>query len=309
MDMKSMVLLAVAQTAKGTAGTPVPGTHAILCKGLVPTPIKGQFVERNLITGSEGNQGGIFTGEHRQFEFEVELAGSGAAGTAPKYGPLLTGCAMNETITVSTSVVYQPVKGVGKYMTLAIFLEGVQFLMTDALGTVRFELNAAQIPVMKFTFIGKYSAPTDAGVPAGVVFTGFQKPLVVGDTNTDVFTLGGLNLVVESFGLDLANQVAWRELIGDSGARKTDRKATASAVFEMTDVATRNWAESVRTGAEMALAITHGLTAGNIVQLACPKLEFNAEPSISDGQGTAMLNGSFAVKPNTGNDEVVLTIR
>ena len=309
MDMKSMVLLAVAQTAKGTAGTPAPGTNAILCKGLSPSPIKGSFVERGLITGYEGNQGGIFTGEHRQFEFEVELAGSGTAGTVPKFGPLLEGACLTQTVTAGVSVAYQPVKGVNKYLTLAVFLEGTRFLMTDAVGTVSFTLNAAQIPVMKFTFIGKYSAPTDAGAPTGMVYTGFVKPVVVGDTNTDVFTLGGQNLVVDQFSLDLANQVKWRDLINDSGAKKTDRKSTASAVFEMTDVATRNWAEAVRTGTEMALAITHGLTAGNIVQIACPKLEFNAEPSISDADGVAMLNASFAVKPNTGYDEVVLTFK
>lgn len=309
MDMKSLVLLAVAQTAKGTPGTPVPGTNAILCKGFVPTPIKGNFVPRNLITGYEGNQGGIFAGEHRVFEFEVELAGSGTAGTAPKFGPLLEGSCMAATVTAGTSVVYAPVKGVNKYLTLHGFLEGVKFVLTDAVGTVTFTLNAGQIPVMKFTFMGKYSAPTDAGAPTGMVYTGFTKPLIVGDTNTDVFTLGGLNLVVDTFGLDLGNKVAWKDFINDSGARKNNRESTASAVFEMTDVATKNWAESVRTGEEMALAITHGLTAGNIVQLACPKLEFNAEPSISDAEGTAMLNASFAAKPSTGYDEVVLTIK
>lgn len=309
MDMKSIVLLAAAQTAKGTPATPVPGTNAILCKGFVPSPIKGSFVQRNLITGYEGNQGGIFTGEHRVFEFEVELAGSGTAGTAPKYGLLLEGACMAATVTPGTSVVYQPVKGVNKYMTLHGYLEGVRFVLTDAVGTVTFSLNASQIPVMKYTFIGKYSAPTDAGAPTGMVYTGFTEPLVVGDTNTDVFTLGGLNLVVDTFGFDLGNKVAWKDFINDSGVRKNNRESTANAVFEMTDVATKNWAETVRLGTEMALAITHGLTAGNIVQLACPKLEFNAEPSISDADGTAMLNASFAVKPNTGYDEVVLTVR
>ena len=309
MDMKSIVLLAAAQTAKGAAATPVPGTNAILCKGFVPTPIKGSFVQRNLITGYEGNQGGIFTGEHRVFELEVELAGAGAAGTVPKYGPLLEGSCMAATVTAGTSVVYAPVKGVNKYLTLHGFVEGTRFVLTDAVGTVTFTLNASQIPVMKFTFMGKYSAPTDAGAPTGMVYTGFVKPVVVGDTNTDVFTLGGLGLVVDTFGLDLGNKVAWRDFINDSGARKNNRETTANAVFEMTNVATKNWAESVRTGEEMALAITHGVTAGNIVQLACPKLEFNAEPSLSDADGVVMLNASFAVKPNTGYDEVVLTVK
>ena len=46
MNMSNMVLLAMKQTAKGTPAAPVPGTHAILCRGLTPQPIKGKFVER-----------------------------------------------------------------------------------------------------------------------------------------------------------------------------------------------------------------------------------------------------------------------
>ena len=61
MNMSNMVLLAMKQTAKGTPAAPVPGTHAILCRGLTPQPIKGKFVERNLIRGSKGNQGALFT--------------------------------------------------------------------------------------------------------------------------------------------------------------------------------------------------------------------------------------------------------
>lgn len=308
MNMKSLVLLAKDQTAKGTPATLAAGSNAILCKGFMPSLISGSVVARDLIRGAKGNYGGIFAGEHRVFEFEVELAGSGTAGTAPKWDPLLLGCAFSSTVTAGTSVVYAPTAGVGKYLTLHGYLEGVKFVLTDALGTVSFALNSGQIPTMKFKFIGKYEAPTDAGAPSGVSFTGWQTPVIVGDTNTNVFTLGGLSLVVDQFGLDVANQVDWKDLINDSGARNTDRKPTANATFEMTDVATKNWAESVRTGAEMALAITHGLTAGNIVSLACPKLSFNAAPNISDSNGTAMLGANFDVKPNAGNDELVLTL-
>lgn len=309
LSMKNLALLAMTQTAKGTPASPVPGTHAILCKAFSPVPIKGTFVDRNLVQGAKGNYGKLFGGEYRTLEIEVELAGSGAAGTAPKYAPLLKGCAMNETLTATVSAVYQPVAGVGSYLTLDAFMEGVRFRMTDALGTVSFALNAAQIPVMKFSFTGQYVAMTDAGAPTGLVYTGFVKPLLVGGANTSAFTLAGLNLVTDQFGLDLANQVSWKNLINDSGARNDDRKPTASATFEMTTVATKNWAASVQTGEEMALAITHGTQAGNIVQIACPKLAFASEPSLSDSNGTAMMQASFDVKPNAGNDELVLTIR
>lgn len=307
LSMKNLVLLAMKQTALGTAAAPVPGTNAILCRGLTPQPIKGKFVERNLIRGAKGNYGAIMAGEHRQFEFEVELAGSGAAGTAPKFAPLLLGCDFAETLTASTSAAYQPHGAEGDYITLFAYLDGMLFKLTDAKGTVSFTLNAEEIPVMKFTYIGKYETPTDALFPTGIVFTGFQKPVTVGDTNTATFSIAGLDLVTQSFSLDMSNQVAWRDLINRSGVRSPDRKPTASAVFEMTKVATKNWAEDVRLGTEMALSIVHGTVAGNTVAIAAPKLQFNQEPSLSDADSVAMLNASFAVMPDAGNDEVVLT--
>ena len=147
----------------------------------------------------------------------------------------------------------------------------------------------------------------DAAFPTGIVFTGFQKPLTVGDTNTATFTIAGLDLVTKSFSVDLANQVAWSDLINDSGVRSPDRKPSASAVFEMTKVATKNWAEDVRLGTEMPLSVVHGLVAGNVVGITAPKLQFNQEPSLNDDGRKAMLNANFAVMPNAGNDELVLT--
>lgn len=307
LNMKTMVLLAVAQVAKGTPGTPVPGTNAILCRGLVPTPIKGKFVERNLIRGAKGNYGALFAGAHRTFEFEVELAGSGTAGAAPKFSPLLLGCGMAETLSVGVSAVYAMTAAIGTYLTLWAYLDGLLFKMTDAIGTVSFGVNAEEIPVMKFTYTGAYEAMTDAIFPTGIVFTGFTKPLTVGKVNTPTFTVDAISLVMKSFSLDIANQVFWKDWVGDSGAKSPDRKPTASTVVELTSVATKAWGEAVRLGTEMPLALEHGTVAGNICEIAAPKLQINAEPSITDDNGTACLNMSFAVMPNAGNDEVVLT--
>ena len=81
----------------------------------------------------------------------------------------------------------------------------------------------------------------------------------------------------------------------------------ASAVFEMTKVATKNWAGDVLAGTLMPLAIVHGVTPGNIVTIEAPKLQFNQEPSLNDDDKTAMLSANFAVMPDAGNDELVLT--
>jgi hypothetical protein len=51
----------------------------------------------------------IPTLEEGVVEFDVDLVGSGTAGTAPAWGPLIQACAFAEVIVASTSVTYNPV--------------------------------------------------------------------------------------------------------------------------------------------------------------------------------------------------------
>ncbi len=310
-SMKKLVLLAVAQSAKGTPGTPTPGANAMLVNGFTPSPIDGKFVERKIIRGAKGNYGGLFAGENCALEFEVEWAGSGAAGTAPKFALLNMACGMAETLTASTSAVYQVAAAVAAtaYLTFYAYLDGVMFKITDAIGTKSWTVNSEEIPVQKFSFIGKYWPMTDVAFPTGISFTGFTDPLTVGAVNTPIFTLGGNSLVTKSFGMDLGNQLAWKNWIGEAGAKSPDRKPTASAVFELPTVALQNWGEALRLGTELALVLEHGTVAGNICRLAAPKLQLSAKPTISDDGGTALISCSFAVKPNAGNDELVETFK
>lgn len=308
-DMKTLVLLAMAQTAFGTPAAPVAATNAILCRGFTPQPIKAKYIDRALINGMKGSQGKIAAGEHIVFEFEVEFACSGTAGTAPKWSPLHLGCNHAETVTAVTSTAYAlSGEDDGTYLTFLADLDGLQFKMTDARGSVSYALNSEDIPVMKYTFTGKYWPMTDTSFPTGISFTGYTKPLTVGAINTPTFTLGGVSLTVKTFSLDIGNQVVWKDWIGRAKATSNDRQAKANAVFELTTVAAKNWAEAARLGDDLALNIVHGINAGNIATLAAPKLQINADPSITDDSGTALISLSFDVKPSAGNDEVVLTL-
>ena len=309
LNMANMALLVKTQTVLGTPVVPAPGANAMLVRAMTPALLKGKYVERNLVRGAKGNYGSIVAGVYRSFEFEVELSASGVAGTAPKIGPLLMACNMSETVTAATSVVYQPIAGQALPVTMYGYLDGVMFQMSDARGTVSFSMNAEEIPVAKFNFIGKYHPMTDVAFPTGLDFSGFKKPLTVGFVNTPTYTVHGLAVVMQQFSLDLANELVWRDLVGFAGARVPDRKPKLSTVFELTNVATRNWGESVRLGTEGAVSLVHGVTAGSIVQFDLPVTAFDSDPTISDLDKVAMLNGSLAVMPNTGNDELVLTFK
>jgi hypothetical protein len=307
--MKNMVLLAKQEVTTGVDPVPTPAANAILVRGFTPQLINAEFVERSNIRGYKGNFGKLAVGVHRMFEFEVELAGSGTAGTAPKWAPLLMASGFSETVTALTSAVYAPVSSGEPTVTMYGYLDGVLFKLTAAKGTVSFEANSKAIPVMKFKFLGEYSTPTDTLFPTGIVFSGFQKPLTVGKVNTPTFTMHGLAGVCQNLGFDIANALIYRDLINASGARSPDRSPTGSATIELPTVAAANFAEITRLGTEGALQLVHGTTAGNIIQIDCPKTQIVSPPTISNDNEIAMLGLQFSVNPNTGNDEFVLTVK
>lgn len=308
-SMKNMLLLAKKHVTAGVDPVPTPAANAILVSAMTPQLINADFVERNLINGSKGTLGKLVVGVHRMFEFEVELAGSGAAGTAPKWGPLLEACGFSETLLASTSATYAPVSSGEPSVAMYGYLDGVLFKILDAKGTVSFELNAKQIPKMKFKFIGEYQIATDVVFPTTQVFTGFQKPVTVGKINTPTFTAFGYSAVCENLGFDVANALVYRDLIGASGAYSSDRQPGGSATLELPTVAAANFGEITRLGTESALQLVHGVTAGNICQFDMPKVQVSGAPSINNSNEISMLTVPFSINKTVANDELILTVK
>ncbi len=309
MLMRKMLVLAVAQAGLGVAGVPTPADNAIQVRTATPSLLNAEYVKRPLIRGYKGNQGTFTVAEHRVIEFETELAPSGAAGTAPPISPLLLGCAFAETVTPATDAVYELHSNDATYLTLWCYLDQVLFKIEDAWGTVSAELNPKGIPVLKWRFMGKWIAVADENVPAGADFTAFIKPKPVSKTNTPTFTVHGVAVKASAFSWDLANKLEWRALINDESVDSADREPTARVTFELTTVAAKDWAETVRANTEAAIQMIHGVGAGNIVQMDMPKFQFTADPTITDVGGRAFLSGQGSLNPNAGDDELVLTFK
>lgn len=307
-SMKQMLLLAKAQTAAGDPAEPTASANAILCRALAPEPITAEQVSRDLIRPYKGNSGKLVSGEHRKLTCEVELAGGGTAGEAPAWGPLLLACGFSETITAGTDVQYALVGEGEPLLTLHGWLDGTLFKLTDAKGTVSFELNPKAIPVLKFEFIGAYSKPEEGAMPAGVDYSAFMQPKVVGKTNTPTLSIFGHSACTSAFSINLANQLAWRELINCAGAVSPDRQPTGSITMEFPKATTKDWTEIVRSGERGAANIVHGVDPGNIIELQMP----NIQPgpfTLQDDAGVAMMTMPFDLVPVLGNDELTVIVR
>jgi hypothetical protein len=309
LSTRKDVVLAKLEGTYGTDPTPTGAANAILVSNLQISPLQMTPVERGLIREWFGNSESIPGQIFGEVSFEVEIQGSGTAGTATAYGPLLQACGLVETDGAS-DVQYDPTssEALMKSVTIFFYRDGVLHEMNGARGSVSLSFVNQQIPKYRFRFQGQYVRPVDAA-PTGVSYTAFKTPAIVNATNTTPFTLHSISPVVASLEIDLANNLVYRDYIG--GSKKvliTDRKPTGRIVMEAALMATKNWFQSIETAATGALQVQQGQSAGYIVVVDAPSVQL-INPSYSDSDGIAMLEMDLIFNPTTGNNEIKITTK
>lgn len=306
--MKKMAVLAALQTARGTAAAVTPASNAMAAHGIEPKAINVNQVERPVLKGYLGADATLPTSPHSEVSFSVELAGSGAAGTAPAFAPLLRMCGFSETLTAANKAEYLPHSDEVEVGTIHVAVDGLLHKMTDCLGSVSFEVSPGAIPMMSFRFIGEYHAPTDTPLPSAANYSAFTDPVPVGRIHTDSLTVFGHSSCVSAFSFDTGAEVEYTDYINCGGSRYKDRAPSGSVTVEAKAAAAVSWPEVVRTGQTGALALVHGKAAGNIVQVDLPKIQIK-EHSYTDQGGMVYEQLPFVVLPVVGNDEIKLTFR
>ena len=105
---RKRVILIEAESSYGTDPTPA-ATDVVLVRDLSITPQSSDVVNRDVVRPYLGASEQLLANTRVECTFSVELAGSGTAGTAPRYGSALKACGFSETVASGTSVTYAPV--------------------------------------------------------------------------------------------------------------------------------------------------------------------------------------------------------
>ncbi|PZO64604.1 MAG: hypothetical protein DI498_10985 [Paracoccus denitrificans] len=300
-----LAILHKLETTYGVSAAPA-AANALLVTNPQMTPLEGEEVSRDLLLPYLGNQGVILTGKYASIEFDVEIAGAGTAGTAPKYGSLLRICGMAEVVQAGTSVTYSIVEDAQESGTLFFNQDGVQHIMLGCRGTVTANFAPKQIPKYRFKLTGLLGTVTDAPLPL-VSQAGWTAPVESSSANTTL-TLHGIPSVAESLSLDLGNTVTPRFLIGSEGIIISDRKSTGNAVLEARLVQEADWFGKAISRTRGALSLTHGKTAGNIVQFSAPAVEIG-KPNQGETDKIVNLTLPLSLCPVTGRDELSIVVK
>lgn len=304
---KSKTILAKIETVYGTDPTPTGAANAILAMDVSFNPQEGEVIQRNIERTQFSAAPFVIQGIRSQITFSVDLVGSGAAGTAPKWGPLMRACAVAETITAATKVEYTPITDNAESITLYFDLDGIKSKMIGCRGTAVVRLGVNGNPVIVFTFTGLYTTPTDAAKPTPD-YTGWQAPQAASKLNTPTFTIGGTAMVGRDYELDLAVAVEPRILIGYEGILITGRDERLRLTVEAVAMSVYNPAAIAAAGTQQAVQIVHGTLAGKIVTIDTAQAQQLPLPQIQQQQGIAEWQLSFVPQPSAGNDQWKITL-
>lgn len=295
---------------EGTYGTdPVPvGTDAILVSKLDIQPLQLELKDRELILAYLGNTEKVVGQRLVGISFDVEIAGSGAAGTAPQWSALMQSCGFNETIVAATSVTYAPISSAFKGVTLYYFADGVRHKVTGCRGTWSMALEVGEIPKISFEYTGIFNAPTDETPPA-LTFSNQADPVVVNSANTTPLQVHGFAACLSAFSLDLSNETPFRQLAGcTQQIMITDRAPEGEVTIEAPTIAGKNFFSAASGQTLDQFSWTHGTTAGNIVTFTAPTCNLGA-PEYEDSDGIIMLKLPFMPVPTAaGDDEFTLAL-
>lgn len=302
---RKLAILHKIETTYGISAAPI-AANAIVGTNVTFTPMEGEEVSRDLLLPYLGNQGVVLAGLHAKLEFEVEMAGAGAAGSAPKYASLLRACGFAETLAVGVSASYSIVEDGVESSTLFFEIDGVRHIMLGSRGAMSLSVSPKGIPRYRFTLTGLLGTITDQALTA-VTMAGWETPLVASSANTTM-SLHGWSAIAESLSIDLGNVVTPRFLIGSESVIISDRKATGQAVVEAKSLATIDWFEIALDRTRGALSLVHGKTAGNIVEITAPAVEIG---KVTQGQTNGILNYSLPLSfcPVNGLDELLIVVR
>lgn len=237
----------------------------------------------------------------------LEMAGAGAAGTIPKWGLDLRVCGFSETQNVGTDVQYSPVSAAFDSMTAYWNNDGQRVRFNGARGSARFEFMNGQVPKLRVAHVGLALAPDDSAMPAAD-FTGWTDPAIVNKVNETTLTLHGYACALASLEIDMNNVVAYRDWANAKDVQITNRAPTGTVTIEAPTIAQKNYFSAISGATLAALQVIHGVGAGNIVQLDAPKVQLS-NPRYGESQGLTTLTMDLTLHPNTGNDEVKITVK
>lgn len=302
------VILVKKESSYGADSAP-DATNAILTRNFQSNPVQVDRLERNLDVPTRGVSKAAVSGRRGSSSYEVEMAGSGAAGTAPAWMELLEGCGMGAPTLTATTKAEQKFGAVGtplSSLTEWHWKDNQKRVKNGVRGTFGMTWTANAYPFLRLNWLGLIpAAPVVQATPLVPDFTAWQDPVELNIDNS-VFTLDGYAAPLRELTIDAEANVALRSLVGQRYINKANHALNFRAVVEAPDIGTKNFWSML--GSLVPMHVANGIGAGNIVQLDSANAQILAIEEAEEDD-VLMLNITGQLVVVAGSDDLLITAK
>lgn len=276
--------LAKIEGTYGTDSVPIAGANAIRMMNGKVSLFEGEVLEREELNTDMGHAEKDLVGRHCIFEFDVELASSGALGTAPVYGPLLRACALAELITADTSVAYTPVNTSHESVSIYWWQGTNKTAFLGARGEVELIFEKNRKAKMHFRLMGIFASEGTVAFPTPTL-TSWRRAPYVTKANVPICAIDSYGVAANSLKIRTGNAMRYLERINRLEIPIDDRKPNWEAVIEDVLISTKNFRAMVN-GTGVPLAFEFGLGVGNVLAFYAPLCQIQPFSEGADGVDT-----------------------
>jgi len=211
---------------------------------------------------------------------------------------------------------YTPISDAFESLTLVLFYEELRFLVTGARGTWTASGEADAFAFFEFTFTGDFFDPTDATQPTDAIFeqtlpaqVELQNVRALGGDDFDPAAQDEFNLCIQSFEIDIANQVVARECTNDpnslAGAIIVSRNPTASFNPEATPEGEHPFWGLLSSADRIVWGLRVGSEQGNVVDFQALHAQYTGISQANRNEIRAYdVTLRLAEASSAGNDEI-----
>lgn len=303
---KKAVLLKI-DAVYETDPVPTGAANWFEARNVALTQVDAELVDRNIDQEYFGHAGKVIANTWSKLSFDIALAGSGTAGTAPKWAPMVLACGFAETLVAVTSATYNLVSAAFPSCTAYLNIDGTLHKFIGCRGELKVKLDAGGIPVLSVDLTSKYTAPAASAMFTPITKTGWTTEKAVNSTNTGKVTINAVDLAFKTFEYATGNNIVKLSLPGPQREVViTDRKPTASITVLAPALGTFDPYALQQARTNVALSNIHETTAGAIVTTAL-KVIIN---DVKETEVERMLAYNLTMEPtptSAGNDEITIT--
>ena len=303
------------ETTQGTAIALTTTDYLLVNKAEInPVP---EFIERPFKRASLDGLANVLGKLYVEVDLEIEVKNGGTRGTVyPPMSALLQSAALVETVNAGTSVVYAPTSapfsasyfGPGKSVTISVYENGIYHSVKGCIATsCKFVMKAGKFWLLQMKLRGLYVAPTDAAFPSVTYVETVKPPVWASGT----FTIDGFSAVLSGCDIDFGLEAALREdpttPYGVKGFLITGRDPKGTMDPELDSVANYDIFGKMVSRNEGALSVSTGATSGNIITIACPKVQYG-DVKYGDRGGVRIVQVPLNFNQSSGDDWISVSL-